>query len=158
MGGAPATEVFPGFCIRPVVRDAGGSGRYFGIITITHETGASKRVGLEKDTFVAFPELTPDAGGTWLLSLDWGQDSQPMRWPIRETLVLKAIHGNIRDVTVEIESLQYTYEPDIVNARIKLTHYRRDGVDPSRYLGQPSVSGCSCRLLPPMADAAGDAS
>ena len=45
-----------------------------------------------------------------------------------------------------------------VNARIKLTHYRRDGVDPSRYLGQPSVSGCSCRLLPPMADAAGDAS
>ena len=26
-----------------------------------------------------------------------------------------------------------------VNAGIKLTHYRRDGVDPSRYLGQPVV-------------------
>ena len=113
-GGAPATEVFPGFCIRPVVRDAGGPVRYIGIITITHETGASKRVGLEKDTFVAFPELTPDAGGTWRLSLQgYYEDSQPMNWPIRETLVLKAFHGDARDVTVEIESLQYTYEPDI---------------------------------------------
>ena len=114
-GGAPATEVFPGFCIRPVVRDAGGPGRHIGIIT--HETGASQKVllELEKDAFVAFPELTPDAGGTWRLSLEGEphDPSQPMHWPIRGTLVLHAIHGDARDVTVEIESLQYTYEPDI---------------------------------------------
>ena len=100
-GGLLQQRSFPGFCIRPVVRDAGGPVRYIGIITITHETGASKRVGLEKDTFVAFPELTPDAGGTWRLSLHshqgYYEDSQPIHWPIRETLGLKAFHGDARD-------------------------------------------------------------
>ena len=127
-GGAPATEVFPGFCIRPVVRDAGGPVGPIGIITITHETGASKRVGLEKDTFVAFPELTPDAGGTWRFSLQWYyEDSQPMHWPIRETVVLKAFHGDAQDVTVEIESLQYTYEPDISGPFVAYPARAEDG-------------------------------
>ena len=130
-GGAPATEVFPGFCIRPVVRDAGGPVGYIGIITITHETGASKRVLLGKDTFVAFPELTPDAGGTWRLSLHshqgYYEDSQPMHWPIRETLVLKAFHGDARDVTVEIESLQYTYKPDISGPFVAYPARAEDG-------------------------------
>ena len=127
-GGAPATEVFPGFCIRPVVRDAGGPVRHIGIIT--HETGASQRVllELEKDTFVAFPELTPDAGGTWRLSLQEDyEDSQPMHWPIRETLVLKVFHGDARDVTVEIESLQYTYEPDISGPFVAYPARAEDG-------------------------------
>ena len=96
-------------------RDAGGPVRHIGIIT--HETGASQQVllELEKDASVAFPDLTPDAGGTWRLSLQWEphDDSEPLHWPIRETLVLKAYHGDARDVTVEIESLQYTYGPDI---------------------------------------------
>ena len=66
---------------------------------------------------MTFRGLTTEAGGTWLLSLkryDYqGVDSQPMRWPVRETLVLTAIDGNAPDITVEIESLQYTYEPGI---------------------------------------------
>ena len=63
---------------------------------------------------MAFPELTPDVEGTWRLSLQGSyEDSEPMHWPIRETLVLKVFHGDARDVTVEIESLQYTYEQDI---------------------------------------------
>ena len=128
-GGAPATKVFPGFCIRPVVRDAGRPVGVLGVIKITHETGASQRVALEKDTFVAFPELTPDAGGTWQLSLQEGyyDDSQPMHWPIRETLVLKAFHGDARDVTMEIESLQYTYEPDIIGPFVSYPARAEDG-------------------------------
>ena len=140
--GAPATEVFPGFCIRPVVRNAGGPVRHIGIIThesgpvrhigiITHETGASQQVllELEKDTFVAFPELTPDVGGTWRLSLQWEphDPSQPMHWPIRETLVLHAFYGDARDVTVEIESLQYTYEPDISGPFVAYPARTEDG-------------------------------
>ena len=127
--GTPVTEVFPGFCIRPVGRDAGGPVRHIGIIT--HETGASQQVllELEKDAFVAFPDLTPDAGGTWRLSLQWKphDDSEPLHWPIRETLVLKAYHGDARDVTVEIESLQYTYEPDISGPFVAYPARAEDG-------------------------------
>ena len=112
MGGAPATEVFPGFRIRPV-GDAGTPVR--AIISIAHETGPSARVLSEKDTFVTFPELTPEAGGTWLLSLNAldypGVDPQPVRWPVREKLVLKEADGDSPDITVEVESLQYRYEP-----------------------------------------------
>ena len=111
-GGAPATEVFPGFCIRLV----GDAGTQVGTsITITHETGASASVPLKKDTFVTFPGLTPEAGGPWLLSLNRydyrGVDSQSVRWPVQEMFVLKAIDGDSPDITVEVESLQYTYEP-----------------------------------------------
>ena len=127
--GTPVTEVFPGFCIRPVGRDAGGPVRHIGIIT--HETGASQQVllELEKDASVAFPDLTPDAGGTWRLSLQWEphDDSEPLHWPIRETLVLKAYHGDARDVTVEIESLQYTYEPDISGPFVAYPARAEDG-------------------------------
>ena len=115
--GAPATEVFPGFRIRRV-SEAGAP--ILGIlpVTVTHETGTSQQVVLEKEGFVSFPGLTPQAEGTWRLSVNLlashkYQDSQPMRWPIRETLVLKALEGNAADVKVEIESLQYTYEPGI---------------------------------------------
>ena len=114
MGGAPATEVLPGFCIRLV----GDAGTPVGTsITITHETGASASVPLEKDAFVTFSGLTPEAGGTWLLSLNRydyrAVDLQPVRWPVREKLVLEAIDGDCPNIMVEIESLQYTYEPDI---------------------------------------------
>ena len=116
--GAPAsTEVFPGFRIRRV-SEAGAP--ILGIlpVTVTHETGTSQQVVLEREGFVSFPGLTPQAEGTWQLSVNYllsriYQDSQPMRWPIRETLVLKALEGNAPDVKVEIESLQYTYEPGI---------------------------------------------
>ena len=112
---APATEVFPGFRIR-LVGDAGTAFRTR--LSITHEPGHGREQVLdEKETFVTFPGLTPEAGGIWLLSLNRddyrGVDSQPMRWPVRETLVLKAINGDAPDVTVEIESLQYTYEPGV---------------------------------------------
>ena len=106
-----ATEVFPGFCIR-LIGDAGTQvGPSF---TITHETGASASGPLEKGTFVTFSGLAPEAEGTWLLSLNRydyrGVDSQPVRWPVREKLVLKAIDGDSPDITVEVESLEYTYE------------------------------------------------
>ena len=109
-----ATEVFPGFCIRLI----GDTGTQVGpSFTITHETGASASGPLEKDTFVAFSGLAREAGGTWLLSLNrydyQGVDSQPLHWPARETFVLKAIDGDAPDITVEIESLQYTYEARI---------------------------------------------
>ena len=110
--GAPATEVFPGFRIR-LVGDAGTP--VIIAIRIAHETGPSKTVPVEKDTFVTFPELTPEAGGTWLLSLNpfdyGGVDPQPVRWPVREKLVQKAADGDSPDITVEVESLQYRYEP-----------------------------------------------
>ena len=113
--GAPATEVFPGFRVR-LVGDAGTPFRTK--LRITHEPGhGSEQVLDEKETFVTFPGLAPEAGRTWLLWLNRddyrGVDSHPMRWPVRETLVLKAIDGDAPDVTVEIESLQYTYEPGI---------------------------------------------
>ena len=112
---ATATEVFPGFLIR-LVGDAGTPiGTRLGI---SDELGNGREQPLhEKETFVTFPGLTPEAGGTWLLSLNRhdyrGVDSQPMRWPVRETLVLTAIDSNAPDITVEIESLQYTYEPGV---------------------------------------------
>ena len=90
-------------------------------LRITHEPGHGSEQFLdEKETFVTFPGLPPEAGETWLLWLDRddyrGVGSQPMRWPVRETLVLKAIDGDAPDVTVEIESLQYTYEAGIEGA------------------------------------------
>ena len=111
----PATEVFPGFRIR-LIGDARMPFRTR--LRITHELGHGSEQFLgEKETFVTFPGLPPEAGRTWLLWLDrddyWGVDSQPMRWPVREKLVLKAIDGDAPDVTVEIESLQYTYEAGI---------------------------------------------
>ena len=112
---ATATEVFPGFLIRL----AGDAGTPIGTrLGISDELGNGREQPLhEKETFVTFPGLTPEAGGTWLLSLNRhdyrGVDSQPMRWPVRETLVLTAIDGNAPDITVEIESLQYTYEPGV---------------------------------------------
>lgn len=66
---------------------------------------------------MTFRGLTPEAGGTWLLSLNRhdypGVDSRRMRWPLRSTLVLKAIDGDAPDITVEIESLQYTHKAGI---------------------------------------------
>ena len=87
-------------------------------LRITHEPGHGREQVLDKkETFVTFPGLTPEARGTWLLWLNRddyrGVNSQPIRWPVRETLVLKATDGDAPDVTVEIESLQYTYEPGI---------------------------------------------
>ena len=113
--GTPAPEVFPGFMVRPV-GDAGTLLRTR--VRIAHELGQWSEQPLhEKGTFVTFPGLMPEAGGTWLLSLNphdyQGVDSQPMRWPVRETLALKAIDGDAPEVMVEIESLQYTYEADI---------------------------------------------
>lgn len=114
--GAPATEVFPGFLVR-----LGSDARTpFGTtIRIAHETGGSSGHTLhEREAFVTFPSVTPEPGGTWRLSLDrhgyGGVDSQPVSWPVRKTLVLKAIDGDGPDITVEIESLQYTYEADTV--------------------------------------------
>ncbi len=118
-GDASAAEVYPGFRIQEV-SEAGTPIRTGRHITITHETGASQWVRLETDAdgFASFPELAPEAGGTWLLSLNLMferryQDVQLMGWPIRETLVLKTIDGNTTRIRVEVESLQYTYEPDI---------------------------------------------
>lgn len=114
--GAPAPEVFPGFLVR-LLSDAR---TLFGTrIRITHEPGQSSEHTLhEKETFVTFPSVTPEAGGTWLLSLNrhdyGGVDSQPVSWPVRKKLVLKASDGDGPDITVEIESLQYTYEGDTV--------------------------------------------
>ena len=119
-GGAPAAEVFPGFRIQEVSEDGTPTrtGRY---IKVTHETGASHHVILHTDAdgFVSFPELTPETGGTWQLSLNpiaqrHYQDVELMGWPIRETLVMKATDGTTTGVRVEIESLQYTYEPGIM--------------------------------------------
>ena len=114
-GGASAAEVFPGFRVR-----LGGDG---GVqpgpsITITHaRLGASANLPVEKDAFVPFRGLTPEPGGTWLLSLkrfDYRPlESHPVRWPVRETLELKAIDGDAPDIAVEVESLQYSYEPGI---------------------------------------------
>ena len=118
--GTPVTEVFPGFRIR-LVGDAGTPGGTR--IRIAHETGSSakalcEKALYEKEAFVTFRERTPEAGEIWLLSLsrsDYrGVDSQPVRWPVRKTLVLKAINGDAPDVKVELESLEYTYEPGIV--------------------------------------------
>jgi hypothetical protein len=111
---APATEVVPGFRIRLF----GGAGTPFGTsFTIAHETGDSTGGPLERDAFVTFPGLTPEEGGTWLLSLkrhDYrGVDSHPVRWPVRKTLVLQPNDGDSPEIMVEIESLQYTYEPGL---------------------------------------------
>ncbi len=116
-GGPPATEVFPGFCIR-VVSEDGTPIEARLPIKITHETGASHQVLHEWEIFVSFPDLTPEAEGTWLLSLNLiaqrrYQDEQLTGWPIRETLAPKTIDGNTTRFRVEIESLQYTYFPDI---------------------------------------------
>ena len=117
---APASEVFPGFRIRAVGDVAGWLGTS---LKITYEGGHGWGQALrQKDTFVTFRELTPDAGGNWLLSLTRGGyrgvDSRPVRWPVRETLVLKAIDGDSPDIMVEIESLQYTYKPDIATLTV----------------------------------------
>ncbi len=50
-----------------------------------------------------------------------------MHWPIRETLVLHAFYGDARDVTVEIESLQYTYEPGISGPFVAYPARTEDG-------------------------------
>jgi len=113
--GASATEVFPGFCVRLV----GDAGAQLGpSITITHaRLGASANLPVEKDAFVPFRGLAPEPGGTWLLSpnrFDYRPvESHPVRWPVRETLVLKAIDDDAPDIAVEIESLQYSYETGI---------------------------------------------
>ena len=127
-GEAPATEVVPGFCIR-LVGDAGTQvGASF---TIAHETGASASGPLERDTFVTFRGLTPEEGGTWLLSLkryDYrGVDSRPVRWPVREELVLDAIDGECPNIKVEIESLQYTYEPGVEGPLVAYPARAEDG-------------------------------
>lgn len=74
----------------------------------------SETVLRDKDTFRTFAGLMPEVGATWLLSLNpddyRGVDSHRMRWPVRETLVLKANDGDAPDVMLEIEGLQYTYE------------------------------------------------
>ncbi len=123
-----ATEVFPGFCIRLIGDASTQVGPSF---TITHESGASASGPLEKDTFVAFSGLAPEAGGTWLLSLNRydyeGVDSQPLHWPVRETLVLEAIDGAAPAITVEIESLQYTHEAGIEGPLVAYAA-RGDGV------------------------------
>ena len=112
---ATATEVFPGFLIR-LVGDTGAPIRIR--LGISDELGNGREQPLDgKETFVSFRGRTPEAGGTWLLSLNRadyrGVDSQPLCWPVRKTLVLTAIDGDAPDITVEIESLQYTYEPGI---------------------------------------------
>ncbi len=114
--GTPTAEVFPGFRVR-LVDDAGTPGGTR--IRIAHETGPSSKQPLhERETFVSFRGRRPEAGETWLLSLSrydyQGVDLQPVRWPARATLVLRAIDGDAPDVKVEIESLEYTYEPGIV--------------------------------------------
>ena len=125
---ATATEVFPGVLIR-LVDDTATPFRTR--LRITHEPGAGREQALdEKETFVTFPGLTPAAGGTWLLWLDrddyLGVDSQPMRWPVQETFVLKPTDGGAPDITVEIESLQYTYEAGIEGPLVAYTA-RGDG-------------------------------
>ena len=123
-----ATEVFPGFCIRLIGDASLQIGPSF---TITHESGASRSGPLEKDTFVAFPGLAPEAEGTWLLSLNRHDyqdvDARPVRWPVRETLVLEATEGDAPAITVEIESLQYTYEAGIEGPLVAYAA-RGDGV------------------------------
>ena len=119
-GETPPTEVFPGFLVR-LLGDAVPSFRTK--VRITHKLGSwSEQVLHEKEIFVTFRGLTLEAGETWLLSLsryDYREvDSQPVRWPVRETLVLKAIDGAAPDVRVVIESLEYTYEPGIVGALV----------------------------------------
>ena len=125
---APATEVFPGFCVRLIGDASTQVGPSF---TITHESGASRSGPLEKDTFVAFSGLAPEAGGTWLLSLNrydyQGVDAQPAHWPVREELVLKASDGDSPDITVEVESLQYTYEPGLEGPLIAYPARSEDG-------------------------------
>ena len=113
--GAPATEVSPGFGVR-LVADARTP--FQTRLRITHESGQSSELVLrQKETPVTFSGLTPEAGRTWLLSLERhdyrGVDAHPMRWPVREKFVLKAVDGDDPDVIVEIESLQYALEPGI---------------------------------------------
>ena len=115
-GEAPAAEVFLGFRIRlmgdvatPIRAD----------FEIRQELGEWSQQKLEKrEVFVTFPGLPPEVGGIWELSVlksrsYQGVASEPMRWPVRETLVLKAIDGDAPDIAVEIESLQYTYKAGI---------------------------------------------
>jgi hypothetical protein len=127
-GGLPATEVFPGFCIR-LIGDAGAPAGTS--ITITHEAGTSASMLLEKDAFVNFPALTPEAGGTWLLSLkryDYqGVDSQPVRWPVRGELVLEAIDCDCPSIKVEIESIDYTYELGVEGPLVAYPARAEDG-------------------------------
>ena len=71
--------MFPGFWIR-LVGDASRSFRTR--LRITHGLGQwSEQVLDENETYVTFPGLTPEAGGSWLLSLNphdyQGVDSQP---------------------------------------------------------------------------------
>ncbi|MYH67246.1 MAG: FRG domain-containing protein [Dehalococcoidia bacterium] len=111
--GAPVAEVVPGFRTRLV----GDAGRSDGTtLRMSHESGHGRELVLdEKERFLAFPGVTPEATGAWLLSLNGrgyqGVELEPLNWPIQKTLVQKAIDGDAPDVTVEIESLQYTYEP-----------------------------------------------
>ena len=96
--GTPTAEVFPGFRVR-LVDDAGTPGGTR--IRIAHETGPSSKQPLhERETFVSFRGRRPEAGETWLLSLSrydyQGVDLQPVRWPARATLVLRAIDGDAR--------------------------------------------------------------
>ena len=49
-----------------------------------------------------------------------------MRWPVQKTFVLKSIDGDAPDITVEIESLQYTYEAGIKGPLVAYTA-RGDG-------------------------------
>ncbi len=115
-GEAPATEGFLGFWIR-LIGDVATLIRTD--FEIRHELGEYSQQKLKKrGVFVTFPGVPPKVGGTWALSVlnsrsYQGVDSQPIRWPVRETLVLKAIDGNALDIAVEIESLQYTYKAGI---------------------------------------------
>lgn len=113
--GVPPTELFPGFLIR-LVGDASTAFRTR--LRIEHESGQSSEQPLSgKETFVTFVGLKPEAGPTWRLSLsshDYQDvESWPIRWPVREPLVLEAISGDAPDITVEIESLQYAYRAGI---------------------------------------------
>ena len=66
---------------------------------------------------MTFVGLTPEVGATWLLSLSShdhkGVDSRPMKWPVREAILLQATSADAPDVAVEIESLEYTYRAGI---------------------------------------------
>ncbi len=114
--GAAATEVFPGFRVRLVGDAATPVGAE---LEIGHGPGQWSAQELDKkEAYVTFPALPPEIGGTWEFSLlnpdgYQGVDSHPIRWPVRETLVLEAIDHATPDLKVEIESLEYTYKAGI---------------------------------------------
>ena len=113
---APATEVCAGFRIRldgdPVALL--GTSLYF-----DHESGQEYEQELDrKETFVSFAGIPPRVGETWDLSVENLQGYHavvwhPMRWPVRETVVLEAVDNTFPDLKLEIESLQYTYKAGI---------------------------------------------